>query len=162
MSSSQEGVACPGRLDHRRLHFKSRTGSGRCRQALRLLGEAKPGPQAPCGQLPLPGDPGQAGRRTIPPPRPTVPAEARVRASSRPRADSAAVISDAGLWPGRTARGGSGQDGPRPPDGSPKALGSSAGGSSLGRRIWGQMGLHLSGAPDRTRSCQEAGPGRSW
>ncbi|XP_017905342.1 PREDICTED: major facilitator superfamily domain-containing protein 10 isoform X2 [Capra hircus] len=24
------------------------------------------------------------------------------------------------------------------------------------------MGLHLSGAPDRTLSCQEAGPGRSW
>lgn len=92
MSSSQEGVACPGRLDHRRLHFKSRTGSGRCRQALRLLGEPKPGPQAPCGQLPLPGDPGQAGRRTVPPPRPTVPAAARVRASPRPRADSAAVF----------------------------------------------------------------------
>lgn len=77
MLSGQEGVACSGRLDHRRLHFKSRRGSGRCRQALRLSGEPKPGPQAPCGQLPLPGDPGQAGRRAVLPPRPTIPAAAR-------------------------------------------------------------------------------------
>lgn len=89
MLSGQDGVACPGRLDHTRLHFKSRRGSGRCRQALRLPGEPKPGPQAPCGQLPLPGDPGQAGRRAVPPPRLTVPAAARVRASPRPRADCA-------------------------------------------------------------------------
>lgn len=89
MSSGQEGVACPGRLDHRRLHFKRRRGSGRCRKALRLPAEPTPGPQAPCGQLPLPGDLGQAGRRTFPPTRPTVPAAAGVRASRRPRADSA-------------------------------------------------------------------------
>ena len=57
---------------------------------------------------------------------------ARARAPA-PTARIRSCISAAGLWPGRTARGGSGQDGPRPPDGSPKALGSSAGGSSLGR-----------------------------
>lgn len=157
MSSGQEGVACPGRLDHRHLHFKRRRGSRRCRQALRLPAVPTPGPQAPCGQLPLPGDLGQAGRRTVPPPRPTVPTAARVRASPRPRADSAYSQLYFGPKPPAGAHRGSGQDGPRPPDGASKTLGSAADGSSFGRRIWEQtFGL----VPTRTPATDGAGEAR--
>lgn len=147
MLSGQDGVACPGRLDHTRLHFKSRRGSGRCRQALRLPGEPKPGPQAPCGQLPLPGDPRQAGRRAVPPPRLTVPAAARVRASPRRLRVSAAVFR-----PQASGRGGRREEGPVRMDpalrtGHPKPWGPQRAGRPSGAESRGKWGCVCQAPP---------------
>lgn len=162
MSSSQEGWPVLVGLDHRRLHFKSRTGSGG-RAGPPAAREPKPGPQAPCGQAlllppsrPSPVTPGRrdAGQsRLHAPPSPLRPECGRARV---PRADSAAVFRTQAL---------AGADGARsvparrrtPPSGrvtqSPRVLSGRPRAQNLGA-----MGCTCQAPPDRTCSCQEAGP----